>query len=184
MLHWFEKGKKEKKERKKGKEGRTDTIKGDAWNPHSGPVSVAQLAEWRLRTTWEEAGVDLEKKQSQPISWELCFIWVGRTFRTSSSGNRITSEPEELSRGGAGVGVVRRWGEGVRLYRSLQQGAFRRMSKNYCSLRKTRYLKVRNLAHFYGEEAARVWTQWSHSFHTHLSYLGPASWDLIFHILT
>ena len=42
---------------------------------------------------------------------------------------------------------------------------------------KTRHLKLRNLD-------TRVWGSWNHSFRVHLSSLGPASWDLIIHILS
>ena len=63
---------------------------------------------------------------------------------------------------------------GARIYRVLQQKAgslnFKRLL-----LKKTRYLKWRNLVLFYIWEDARVWAHWNHSFDVHLSYLGPVS---------
>ena len=72
---------------------------------------------------------------------------------------------------------------GVRLYRSLQQKGRQQAvwtAKDYCQLRKTRYLKLRNLAFFFVWEDASIWTHWNHSFHLYLSYLGPASCFLNF----
>ena len=37
---------------------------------------------------------------------------------------------------------------------------------------------------FYVCEDGRVWVYWNYSFHMHLIYLGPASWNLIFLILS
>ena len=41
----------------------------------------------------------------------------------------------------------------------------------------------RNLALSYVWEDARDWAHCNHSFYMHLTHLGPASWDLIFHTL-
>ena len=54
--------------------------------------------------------------------------------------------------------------------------------KYFCELKKTRYPKLSNVALFFVWEDARVWAHWNHSFHMHLSYLGPVS--CIFHILS
>ena len=81
------------------------------------------------------------------------------------SRDSIPNDPERT--------VLRRWWEGVRLYRCWQQGAVRLHKK---ILRKTRYLKLRNLVLFCVWEGVSVWAYWNHSFHLHLSSLGPASW--------
>ena len=73
----------------------------------------------------------------------FCLVGI---FRTSSLGDSISSDPERT--------VLRRWWEGVRLYRRWQQGAGRLNNK---ILRKTRYLKLRTLALFYVWEDVRVW---------------------------
>ena len=46
-----------------------------------------------------------------------------------------------------------------------------RTSKDYCQLKKTRYLKLRNLVLFFVWEDARVHTHWHHSSDMCLSYL-------------
>ena len=48
-------------------------------------------------------------------------------------------------------------------------------SKDYWLLKKTRYLKLMNLALFYVWEDAGVWAHWNHSFDMHLNFLGPVS---------
>ena len=53
-------------------------------------------------------------------------------------------------------------------------------AKYYCQLRKTRYLKLRNLTFLFVWEDASIWAHWNHSFHMYLSYLGPASCFLSF----
>ena len=48
---------------------------------------------------------------------------------------------------------------------------------------KMRYLKIKNSALCCVWEDASTWAHWNHFFHTHLSYPGPATRFLIFHIL-
>ena len=55
------------------------------------------------------------------------------------------------------------------------QIALRDRSKDYCWLKKTRHLKLMNLALFYEREDARVWAHWKHSSDVHLSYPGPVA---------
>ena len=45
-----------------------------------------------------------------------------------------------------------------------------------------RYLKLKNSALFCVGEDASIWAQWNNFFHIHLSYPGPATCFLIFHI--
>ena len=50
-----------------------------------------------------------------------------------------------------------------------------RTSKDYCSLKKTRYFQLMDLAIFYIWEDARVWPHWNNFFNMHLSRLGTVS---------
>ena len=95
------------------------------------------------------------------------FYLVG-IFRTSSSGGSISSIPERIAPRRRG------WGEpgyvGV-----LQQRAGSVNVKRLLLIKKTRYVKLRNLVLFCVWEGARVWVHWNHSFDMHLSSLRPVS---------
>ena len=97
-------------------------------------------------------------KYAQTKSSELRFIWWSKPR---------THAWEPVSQAALRDGSEK--GGGTRTYRS-------RTSKDYCSLKKTRHLKLMNLAFFLRWEDARVWAHWNHSFDRHLIYLGPISY--------
>ena len=85
-------------------------------------------------------------------------------FRTSGLGDSISGNPERTA--------SRRRGRIQVIQRFCNKGQVVWTSKDYCSLKKTRYPKLRNLALFYEWEDARVWAHWNHSFDMHLSCRG------------
>ena len=88
-------------------------------------------------------------------------------LRTSSLGGGLSDCSERLLWRGKG---------GARVYRSFcDKDQVAGTSKDYCSFKKTRYLKFKNLVLFYVWEGARLWAHWNQAFDAHLSYLGPAS---------
>ena len=94
-------------------------------------------------------------------------------FGELSLGGSFSSSPERTA--------LRKWGEESGHIEVYNKGQVVWASKVSGKLQKTRYLKLRNVALFYVWEHTRVWAYWNHSFHMHLSHLGPAS--CIFHIL-
>ena len=93
-------------------------------------------------------------------------FYLPEIFRTSDLGDSISSNPERT--------VLRRWGGGgVRLYRSLQQGAGSPNIKRLLLIKEMS--QVKEFSAFLCMEDARVWAYWNHSVHRYLSYLGPAS---------
>ena len=70
-------------------------------------------------------------------------------FRTSSLGDSFSSDPERR--------VLRRQGKLSGYTEICSKGQVVLISKNYCHLRKTTYLKLRNLGLFYVWENARGW---------------------------
>ena len=90
---------------------------------------------------------------SQPESREL--FYLVRMFQTLSPGDNISVALRNLPQGG-------KWGsQGI--YKFATKGAGTLKIKDQVS---------RNLA-FHVWEDASLWAHWIHSFHTHLSYLGP-----------
>ena len=78
-------------------------------------------------------------------------------LRTSTPGGSLSDSSEGWFWRGKG---------GTRIYRSFSnKNQVVGTSKDYCSLNKTRYLKLMSFV--------RVWAHWNHSFDMHLSYLGP-----------
>ena len=78
----------------------------------------------------------------------------------------------------------RRWGEEPAYTEVCNQGPVVWAVEDYRSLKKTRYPKLKSLALLCVWEDTRVWAHRNHCFRTPLSYLGPASCDLIFHVLS
>ena len=104
------------------------------------------------------------KTQSQPKIWELCFIkWKFLGLQAWERASQVTLR-ELLWRGRGRV-----W-----LYRNSQQRAG---SLNIKSIfvNENQNLRLREGALFYIWEDERVIAHWNHSFHMHLSYLGPVS---------
>ena len=64
---------------------------------------------------------------------------------------------------------------GVRLDRSLKQGADSMNIKRLLLIKESQVFKIRNFAPFYVWEDARAWVYWNHSFHVRLSQLGLVS---------
>ena len=54
---------------------------------------------------------------------------------------------------------------------------FKKKKKDYCFLKKTRYLRLMNLVLFFIWEDARVWAHRNHPFDMHLTYLWPVSFS-------
>ena len=70
----------------------------------------------------------------------------------------------------------------IRLPRSLQQRTDSLNIRSILWIKENQISQVKELALFYVWEYASVWAYWNHSFHMHLSHLGPAS--CVFHILS
>ena len=64
------------------------------------------------------------------------------------------------------------------IWRFATKGRKSEHQRYFCELKKTRYLKLRNLALFYIWKDARVWAHWNHSFPMHLSCLEPVSCNI------
>ena len=94
-------------------------------------------------------------------------FYLAEFLRTSSSGGSLSDNSE---------GLLWRGEEGAQIQRGFcNRDQVVGTSRDYCSLKRIRHHKLRNLALFYVWEDARVWAHWNHSFAMHLSYLGPAS---------
>ena len=85
-------------------------------------------------------------------------------LRTLSPGDSISSNPERTA--------PRRCKRSQVTPKCVKEQAVW-TTKDHCSLRKTRYLKLRNLVIVYVWEEARVWTHWNHS--SYASQLSGAS---------
>ena len=68
-------------------------------------------------------------------------LYMAGFFRTLCQGDRISNDPERIA--------PRRWGEESGYIEACNKGQVVWTSKYYCRLRKTRYLKLLNLALFY-----------------------------------
>ena len=66
---------------------------------------------------------------------------------------------------------------------SAARGRQSEYQKTIINSGKMRYLKIKNSALCCVWEDASIWAHWNHFFHIHLSYPGPATRFLIFHIL-
>ena len=99
------------------------------------------------------------KKNALPKRWELCFIWWAKIQAKTQHHSKIL-----FQRGSRGNQAI---------WEFLQQRPVVRTPKDCYELKKTRYLKWRNLALFYVWEDARVWAHWNRSFDVHLIYAGP-----------
>ena len=75
-------------------------------------------------------------------------------LRTSSPGDSISSNSERTA--------PRRCGRSQVIPKGVKEQVVW-TTKDYCSLRKTRHLKLRKLVIVYVWEEARVWTHWNHS---------------------
>ena len=84
-------------------------------------------------------------------------------FRTSSLGNSSQVTLRELLSGGEERNQIIR--------KFCNKGQVVSSSTDYCWLKKTRYLKLRNLVFLKVWEDAKVWIHWNHSFHVHLRIL-------------
>ena len=114
---------------------------------HNTRLTLKIVATWMLRVTFYSVGI----------------------FRTSSPGDSISSNPERSA--------PRRLGEESGYIEVCYKGQVVWTSKAFLWIKKTRYLKLRNLALFYIWEDTKVWAHWNRSLHVHLSYLGPVSCD-------
>ena len=108
------------------------------------------------------------KKNAQPESWEL--FYSADFLRNSSPGHSISDNVEKT--------VPEKQGgqpEYIGIFATKDQVVG--TSKGYCKLKKTRYLKLRNLVLFCVWEDTRVWAHWNHSFDMYVSCQGPVSCD-------
>ena len=105
------------------------------------------------------------KKQSQPGTWELdVFFGNYEDFRP---GRQHLKWPREIA--------SRRWGKELGYMEVCNKEGWRQA---VCQLRKTRYL--RSLVLFFVWEDASTWAHGIHSFHMHLSSLGPnPAWTIM-----
>ena len=102
-------------------------------------------------------------------AWKLrIMFYIVALLRTTVQGEISNSCEELFQRGKGGVRVYRRpwWGKKKKKKSNI---------KNLLLITKTRYLKLVIRTLFYVWEGITVWAYWSHSFDTHLNYLGPVS---------
>ena len=78
-------------------------------------------------------------------------------------------------------GLLQRGKEGTRIYRRFsRKDKVVGTSKEYYWLKKTRHLKLMNVALFHLWEGENHWACWNHSFDRHLSYLRSVSPSWVF----
>ena len=118
-----------------------------------------------------EDGVNL--KNSHNLKVESCVLFGGN-FRTSSQGDSISSIPKRTS--------PRRWEEEPGYIKAFQQRAAGSLNIRLLLIEENQITQVKELTLFYVWKEVRVWAQWDHSLHMHLSYPGPVSF--VFHILS
>ena len=133
---------------------RRHLISGSGRSPRGGHGNSLQYscldrgAWWATAYRVIESQTWLKQLSTQACrSWELCFIWW--TFwRFQAQETRFLDLSENL---------LLRGERGARIYRSFCSKDYGiRTPKDYCSLQKTRHLKLRNLVLFYIWEDARV----------------------------
>ena len=132
--------------------------------PYRGLQPARLLCPWSSPCKILECvAIFYSRGSSPPRHWTLTFytFYLVDFLRTSSPGGSLSDSSEAWFWRGR---------EGTRIYRSFSnKNQVVKTSKDYCSLKKTRYLKLMNFA--------RVWAHWNHFFDMHLSSLGPVSYS-------